>query len=60
MTITETRPKVIEIPTVEEDLDELTLVSQPRCSDQVHRMIRSETVERTKAAAILAAMEAAA
>lgn len=42
-----------------EDLDELTLISQLWYADQVHRMIRSETVERTKAAAILAAMEAA-
>jgi hypothetical protein len=41
-----------------EDLDDLTLVSQLWYADQVHRMIRSEMVERTKAAAILAAMEA--
>lgn len=42
-----------------EDLDDLALVSQLWYADQVHRMIRSETVERTKAASILAAMEIA-
>ena len=42
-----------------EDLNDLALVSQLWYADQVHRMIRSETVERTKAAAILSAMEAA-
>lgn len=41
-----------------ENLDDLTLVSQLWYADQVYRMIRSETVERTKAASILAAMEA--
>lgn len=40
-----------------QDLDDLALVSQLWYADQVHRMIRSETVERTKAASILAAME---
>lgn len=40
-----------------EDLNDLALVSQLWYADQVHKMIRSETVERTKAASILAAME---
>jgi hypothetical protein len=42
-----------------DDLDDLALVSQLWYADNVYRMIRSETVERTKAAAILAAMETA-
>lgn len=41
-----------------EDLDDLSLVSQLWYADNVYKMVRSETVERTKAAAILAAMEA--
>lgn len=41
-----------------EDLDDLELVSKLWYADQVKKMIRSETVERTKAASILAAMEA--
>jgi hypothetical protein len=41
-----------------DDLDDLALVSQLWYADNVYKMIRSETVERTKAAAILAAMEA--
>lgn len=41
-----------------EDLEDLAILSQLWYADQVHRMIRSETVERTKAASILAAMEA--
>jgi len=41
-----------------EDLDDLTLISELWYADQVRRLIRSETVERTKAASILAAMEA--
>jgi len=41
-----------------EDLDDLTLVSQLWYADDVRRAIRTETVERTKAAAILEAMKA--
>lgn len=47
-----------EVSSQIEDLDELTLVSQLWYADQVYRMIRSEMVERTKAAAILVALEA--
>lgn len=41
-----------------EDMDDVTLLSQLWYADQVHNLIRSETVERTKSAAILAALEA--
>ena len=41
-----------------EDLDDVTLLSQLWYADQCHASIRSETVEKTKAAAILAALQA--
>jgi hypothetical protein len=43
-----------------EDLDDVTLLSQLWYADTVHNLIRTETLERTKAAAILAALEGAA
>lgn len=41
-----------------DDLNDLTLVSQLWYADSVRKSIRSEMVERTKAAAILAVLEA--
>jgi hypothetical protein len=40
-----------------EDLDDVTLLSQLWYADQCYRAIRSETVEKTKAEAILATMQ---
>lgn len=41
-----------------EDLDDVQLLSQLWYADDVHRAIRTETLEMTKAAAILAVLEA--
>jgi hypothetical protein len=40
-----------------ENLDDLAMVSRLWFADEMHARIRSEIVERTKAAAILAALE---
>jgi hypothetical protein len=40
------------------DLDDVTLLSQLWYGDECRAAVRAETVERTKAAAILAALEA--
>jgi hypothetical protein len=42
-----------------EDLNDVQLLAQLWYADECHKAIRSETVEMTKAAAILAALEAA-
>lgn len=42
-----------------EDMEDVALLSQLWYADEVHKAIRSETVEMTKAASILAALEAA-
>jgi hypothetical protein len=42
-----------------EDIQDVNLLSQLWYADQVHNLIRTEILERTKAAAILAALEAA-
>jgi hypothetical protein len=42
-----------------EDLEDVALLSQLWYADECHKAIRSETVEMTKAASILAALEAA-
>lgn len=47
-----------EIAAQVEDLDDVTLLSQLFYADQCKAAIRTETVERTKAAAILAVLEA--
>jgi hypothetical protein len=41
-----------------EDLEDVVLLSQLWYADECHKAIRTETLERTKAAAILAALEA--
>jgi hypothetical protein len=43
-----------------EDLDDVVLLSQLWYADECHKAIRTETLERTKAASILAALEASA
>jgi hypothetical protein len=43
-----------------EDLDDVVLLSRLWYADECHKAIRTETLERTKAAAILAALEAGA
>jgi hypothetical protein len=40
-----------------EDLEDVELLSKLWYADNIHRLIRSEIVERTKSAAILAALE---
>jgi hypothetical protein len=43
-----------------EDLNDVVLLSRLWYADECHKAIRTETLERTKAAAILAALEAGA